>query len=149
MEKVDIYLYSNVKSIKGQGFGVYVLEAPDIPLKEGSNPKPGIVSLEGTKLNCVLTLLKCALERIRRPSNLHIYTDDVALYGDLINNLPIWIESNWITKRGTEVKNKELWLQIWGMLKCHVYEVELSKDHKFYKWQQFEAERRKNGNHKN
>ena len=142
MEKVNIYLYSSVKSINGQGIGVYVLEAPDIPFKEGSNPKPGIVSLEGQRLKCVLTLLKCTLKHIRRPSNLHIYVDDVALYGDLINNLPIWEQNMWITKRGTEVKNKDLWIQIYEMLKCHIYEVELSKTHKYYSWQQFEAERR-------
>lgn len=143
MEKVNLYIYSSIKSVKGSGIGIYILEAPDIHPEKGSNVLTQGVPLEGTRQYCVLALLKCALTRLRRQSDLHIYVDDIALYGDLINNLPIWVENMWITKRGTPVKYKDLWIQVCDLLKYHEWEVEHSKEHKYYKWQQFEAERRR------
>jgi len=143
MEKVNLYLYSSVKGVKGSGIGIYILEAPDIESTDKrSNTLTKIVNVEGTRMRCLLTESKCALERFRRPANLHIFVDDEALHRVFISDLQKWHDNNWRTVRGTEVKNRDLLEDIYDMLKCHVYEVEYSKDHKYYSWQQFEAERR-------
>lgn len=150
MEKVNIYLYSSIRGRKGTGAGVYVLEAPDIePTEKRSNVSTKIIDVEGTKSQCQLYVMKSALERLRRPSNLHIFVDDNLFLREVIEFLPKWSTNGWKTTMGTEVRNIELWQQIWELLHCHVYELEYSKDHQYYKWQQAEAERRAHGTDKN
>lgn len=146
MEKVNIYLYSSIRGRTGNGIGIYILEAPDVtPTEKKSNILTQVIDVEGTKSKCQLLVMKSALKRFKRPSNLHIFVDDNLLLREVIEFLPRWNSNGWKTTMGTEVRNKELWQQVWELLKCHVYELEYSKDHKYYKWQQFEAERRMNG----
>ena len=145
MEKVNIYLYSSIRGRTGNGIGIYILEAPDVtPTEKKSNVLTRMIDVEGTKSKCQLLVMKSALERFKRPSNLHIFVDDNLLLREVIEFLPKWIENGFKTTMGTEVRNKELWQQVWDLLRCHVYELEYSKEHKYYKWQQFEADRRAN-----
>ena len=145
MEKVNIYLYSSIRGRTGTGKGIYILEAPDVvPTDQKSNSLANVVDVEGTKTQSQLYVMKSALERLKRPSNLHIFVDDHLFIREVIEFLPKWISNGWKTTMSTEVRNREQWQQVWDLLQCHVYELEYSKDHKYYKWQKYEAERRAN-----
>ncbi len=60
-----------------------------------------------------------ALENIKRPSALKIFTDSTYLKNGFTLWLPRWQKNGWKTSENKPVKNKELWLRILDLTRDH------------------------------
>lgn len=54
-----------------------------------------------------------------------------------------WKENGWKTVKGREVKHKDLWQQLDGLLQEHEVHIHCQEEHSFRKWMQTEVERKR------
>ena len=105
-----------VKSKIG-GIGVYIPSTGE-RLSEGFK--------DTTNNRMELTAILKALQAIKEPSDIVIYSDSKYCIDGASSWVKSWVKSDWITSSGTVVKNKTLWEKL----------IELKKFHKrvIFKW---------------
>jgi len=69
-----------------------------------------------------LTAAIKALEALKRPCQVKIYTDSRYLKDGVTKWLPRWLQNNFRTSRGKKVKNQDLWEKLAGLLNRHEIE---------------------------
>ncbi|WP_415912847.1 RNase H family protein [Neptuniibacter sp. QD37_11] len=71
-----------------------------------------------------------AIEALPSGVEVRIYTDSEYLYKNFIRSRKKWVENNWKTQSGSEVANKDLWLQLMAaMFKLSRFRWELTDRH--------------------
>lgn len=104
---VQIYVYAQVADGgKSGGWGVLIVT------------KDGETVLSGNENNTSgnqLVLLGCAraLERLRTPQNIAVYSDSEYLINGMSKWLAGWMKKGWKTASGDPVKNQELWKRLY------------------------------------
>ncbi|MDA9108773.1 ribonuclease HI [Candidatus Pelagibacter sp.] len=60
-----------------------------------------------------------ALQEIKEPQPIEIYTDSQYVKLGITDWVHKWIKNNWLTSKKEPVKNKELWMQLYELNKSH------------------------------
>ena len=60
-----------------------------------------------------------ALEALKRPCRVHVYTDSNYLKNGITSWMPTWRKRGWRTAGGKPVKNQDLWLELEALTKRH------------------------------
>ena len=60
-----------------------------------------------------------ALQEIKEPQPIEIYTDSQYVKLGITDWVYKWIKNNWLTSKKEPVKNKELWMQLYELNKSH------------------------------
>ena len=109
MTRVNIYTYTTIKGPRKQaGAFAYILEME-------TDKDPATLSKiqmlpKVTQNQAELTVLAAALQRIKKPCVLSIYTDCKHVAAAFEKNwIDSWKENGWINARGKPVGNREEW----------------------------------------
>ena len=60
-----------------------------------------------------------ALQEIKEPQPIEVYTDSQYVKLGITDWVHKWIKNNWLTSKKEPVKNKELWMQLYELNKSH------------------------------
>lgn len=60
-----------------------------------------------------------ALEQIKEPCKINLYTDSKYVKGGITEWIKKWLKNNWKNSSNTTVKNKELWMRLLEATKIH------------------------------
>jgi len=60
-----------------------------------------------------------ALQEIKEPQPIEIYTDSQYVKLGITDWVHKWVKNNWLTSKKEPVKNKELWIQLYELNKSH------------------------------
>ena len=60
-----------------------------------------------------------ALEALKRPCRVALYTDSTYLRSGIMEWLPVWRRRGWRTASGKPVKNQDLWLELAAQTERH------------------------------
>lgn len=105
-------------SVKWYG---YVLECT----QGGSTwTKEGFGTVTGTYHKATLAALADALQRFRRPCEIHIYTEDSFALNMLGRNLAPWAGNGFLSSRGEPVANGAEWKRVWEESRGHTLVAE-------------------------
>lgn len=118
MQQVDIFLVisSRSPSRTKKAWYQYILICGRHRIEE----KEDVQGVSGHRL--LLMCAVAALKRMRLPSMITIHTDSHYLAD---NRLTDWEKSGWKRADGKELKNKDLWQQMSGLLKPHAVRFRL------------------------
>lgn len=119
MYQVRIYIQAKKPPQRSQGVYGYRLETVG---KDGRLHEKEVYDIEEqiTAYQLVLVAMCRALEELKSPCEIEIYTDSLHLRGNYQNNLRSWIQNGWINAKGEPVANKELWKQMEELARPHV-----------------------------
>ena len=104
---------------RGKGQADAVLEAV---LDNGTTiPKHYIMAKEDiTMQRLELISVIGALKRMKRSAQITIYTDSKDICTNVRKGyIDNWIENGWVTKKGKDIKNKDLWQQLAASMREH------------------------------
>lgn len=141
MKKVNIYTRTSFSGIKKQsGVGLYILE---MPTEKGPATLQGSVKLEDMTQNAAeLTVIREALKRLKEKVEIDIYTESTyAAAGWTEEWIETWKKNDWLTAKGKEVSNRELWQEIDEMLKGNLFRFHTEEPHPYRKWLKDEVKR--------
>lgn len=143
MQSVNIYLETNIKGLKQtKGYISYVLE-----YKCGNGTiatREEFIRLYNTTANqAYLQACIQAMERLNKPCEVNIYCGSSYLVNAVNNRwLFDWKKNNWKNAKGADVKNIELWQQLYKMCIKHNNTFILVDKHQYSHWQQEEIKKR-------
>ena len=129
---INIYIESNFKGVKGKVDYGYVLEwerpGKDIITREFFG------MIEDTRNRTFLKLVIEAMDRIKKPEELHLYVNCDYVSGNAARKLPEdWLLNGWIKGNGEEVKNSDLWNEL--LKRAETLKPEWHKGrHKYSEW---------------
>lgn len=74
-----------------------------------------------------------AITRMTEKCILTIYTESEYLYKGLAEPgyIEQWVRTGWKTAKGTEVKNRDKWQKLMGLLQGNMYKLELKKNNAY------------------
>lgn len=137
---VNIYTITSAKSPKSHvAMVIYTLETQT---SKGPADVTREEQVEATANEAALLAVIKALEHIKAPCTLHIYTESRFVTSG-IGWMTGWKENGWKTVKGQEVKHKELWQQLDELLQEHEVHIHCQEEHSFRKWMQMEVERKR------
>lgn len=140
MKEVSIYIDTMGTIRPSTGYWAYVIGTM-------VNDEEKTVMDFGEEVEATLNFLQLmalfrALERMRKPSHITVYTDRDYLAGVINGNyLDIWAGNGWNTSKGKPVKNAEIWKEIWQQSMEHELEVKVVESHPYRQWQQSEMKK--------
>lgn len=139
MKEIRLYLYSTIKGGRaGKGAYTYVLETD---AENGPVTLSKTEAVEGmTAHKAELISFIAALKRICKKSRLVIYTDSYYLAVNTRDCLTSWEKNDWKTAKGTTVKHKEEWQEIYSLIQIHSFRFEITSGHSYYLWMKRESE---------
>lgn len=115
---------------------MYVLETM---WKQETRTKTGYESLIGqTEHQAQMIGLSLALTQLKQKCKLEIYTDCDYLVVGLTNWVEQWKANNWITAKGADVANKDMWVLMLKLLNGHEYTLHYKKPHAYRDWMENE-----------
>ncbi len=85
--------------------------------------------LETTNNRMELTAAATALEALKRPCQVRIYTDSEYLKNGITRWHQGWVRKNWRSASGDPVKNMDLWQRILDVCKIHQIEWHWVRSH--------------------
>ncbi len=122
--RVTIYTDGGADPNPGPGgWGVVLFHDASGRLKELSGGEP-----QTTNNRMELTAAIRALEALKEPCAVHLYTDSEYLQRGITEWLPDWIARDWKRKRG-ELQNEDLWRRLAALLSEHNITWEWVKGH--------------------
>lgn len=139
MQHVNIYTASGIRSPRaGNGKAGYILEMKTE--KEPVTLTKTAEILNATANQSELRILIMALARLTKKCSLTIYTESGYVAAG-IEELSRWQENGWKTSRGTDVANKEEWLETAELLNGHAVSV-TTENHEYRAWLRSEVTRK-------
>lgn len=139
MQHVNIYTASGIRSPRaGSGKAGYILEMKTE--KEPVTLTKTAEILNATANQSELRVLIMALKRLTKKCSLTIYTESSYVAAGL-ESLPQWQKNGWKTSRGTDVANKEEWLETGEILNGHTFSV-TTENHEYRAWLRNEVTRK-------
>ena len=145
MDKVNIYMLTTIKGPRRRdGIGGYILECERKP--EPATLTDFIKIENEAEGGAEVTLLAAALQRIKKPCTLSIYTDSQYIKTALTAGwLEAWTKNGFKNARKEEIPLAEKWQEIAKRLNaCELREVKLRQQHSYRTYMERETERRKN-----
>ena len=148
MDKVNLYFYTTVRGPGTKsGTYTYILEfatekGPATLTKQGTLE-------EVTEHKADLTVLCMALERLKKPCEVTIYTESRYLQNGIEHWMEGWRAYGWINARGNPVANREEWEKAAELLGRHACCFRTGQKHSYREWiiretEEKEKERRVN-----
>lgn len=150
MDKVNIYLYTTIKGPGArEGSYTYILE---YITQKGPVTLTKQDSIAATENRAHLLIMIKALERLKHPCELEIYTDSEYIRSGALKWTKDWERRGWVTAKGRPVANKEEWQQASELLSRHLVAFCIGEMHSYREWivadtEKREKERRDAGKH--
>lgn len=145
MYRVNLYTMANARGFAaGRAALGYVLECISVADESVvGEPCADIKVLDDiTRQQAELMALIYALRRMRRASDIEIYTESSYVADGIIRWADTWQTNEWKKADGREISNKREWMELIRLLKPHNYTVRLREEHKFREWLKTETERK-------
>lgn len=143
MKELNIYLESGIKGPhRRNGVVGYVIEWRT---EKGPVTLTNFVYIEDAAENrATLCGLTAALARIKENCILNIFTSSNYLYRgfEIEKRVDKWRENGWKTAQGTEVKNKDKWLEVLNLANGSMCTYRLNEKNEYSEWLAREAEKR-------
>lgn len=140
MDRVNLYIYTTVKG-PGTKSGTYTYLLEYITEKGPATlTKQGTLE-DATENQAHLRTLRKALERLRKPCEIVIYTDSRYLKQGAEVWMKGWINTGWINARRKPVANREEWEPVAELLEKHLATFRVGIDHSYRNWIQTETEK--------
>lgn len=131
MKRVNVYISISPASIRKskKRYG-YVMECiiDDYP-----ETRDGFGECEETYNGAVLRTINEALQRMKWPCEIHIYTENTFVLDMMKNNLALWARNGFVTSKGEPLKNQEEWMKLWQQPMKHYLVAEPGR-HQFAEW---------------
>lgn len=123
--KVDIYIAGNNPQPKAEERWMgYLIQAEGYGRR---GERCGAESLDATSYKATIMMIISVLDHFTRPADITMHIENGWIVGNLIrtkqadksmkNQLELWQENGWQTKRGTTVKNKDDWQRLYNKLR--------------------------------
>lgn len=150
MDKVNIYMYTTIKGPRvREGSYTYILE---YMTEKGPVTLTKQDSITATANRAHLLIMIKALERLKHPCELEVYTDSEYIRSGALKWLKDWERRGWMTKKDRPVANKEEWQQTSELLSRHLVTFCIGETHSYREWivadtEKREKERRDAGKH--
>lgn len=139
MREVNLYTASGIRSPRaGSGTAGYILEV--MTQKGPATLTKTAEILNATANQSELRILNMALARLKEKCSLTIHTESQYVAAG-IEELSRWQENGWKTSRGTDVANKEEWLETAELLNGHAFSV-TTENHEYRAWLRSEVTRK-------
>lgn len=106
------------------GWGVVLIHEATGTVKELSGS-----ALETTNNRMELTAAISALEALKKPCQVTLYTDSLYLKKGITEWLPKWIAKGWKRGRGKEIENLDLWQRLAKTIEPHSIDWQWIKGH--------------------
>lgn len=138
MKHVDIYITHNLASIKSiRADYVYVICA-ETPKGEATLVEFG-TDWDTTVNKINLSALESALGHFHSPAEITVYTDSPTLAGAFnCGNIKKWRENGFMTAKGKELVNADLWQQVAGQARRHIINAIHTRHHQYTNWAEAE-----------
>lgn len=140
--QVEIYTETSIRSPRKQtGYFGYILvyrperkeDATVSDIKERSDVTPNEIELMA---------LICAMKRLNRPCEVRLIQSNKYIQNMVTSgNLARWQENGWMTAKGEEIKNKDLWQQLSELMERHI--TTWTDDTGYQQWLIREVQKRK------
>ena len=143
MFEVNIYIETSYRGLKPKG-GYYwaIVECQTSKGPVEVDRKGYVPDANGNRLEVIA--LEQALETLKKPCNITIYTDSTYLYRAFSQDwISKWKSNDWQTCSGEPVKNEDIWKKIAEKMTLHSATTRLSEDHSYKKAMKFEMEKKK------
>ena len=143
MYQINLYLETSIKGIRSTvGWYGYLLEWMD------SKGKPHTISDFGyesgvTPNQLVMKTFCMALDRLKKDSEITVFTDSLYLRSSYTKYLQAWRENGWKSAKGETVKNLTLWQQVDKKTRRHVVTFSTDYQNPYKSWMVSEIQRRK------
>lgn len=83
-----------------------------------------------------------AVERVRKASKIHAYTDSAYLKTAFLRDyISKWEARNWVTSTGESVKNTRDWRNLAEVIKNHEIEIHFKEKHTYQEWMEWEGKK--------
>lgn len=129
---VNIYIHQTIKGPKKQeGVGIYVLEAIT---PQGPVTKTFKETVEASENEAWMRVLGSALKHMTLPSDLNLFFDSQWLGAAVESWLPQWRENDYMSAKGTKIKNAEVWEEIGTALALQNVTVKVGVTHEYRNW---------------
>lgn len=140
--KVDCYVEQTTRAFRKMDRGIgFVLECMvhDVPMTRN-----GFSTVKATAHAAELTAITAALERMTKPSNITIHTEDlyVLKYLDMIDEVAA---GGFRKADGSPLNNRDLWVKVYDLSKPHKITA-AAGSHEYSGWIRSELSRRGLGN---
>jgi ribonuclease HI len=110
------------------GWAAILLDRASGKVREISGGEPG-----ATNNRMELTAAIRALESLKLPARVHLFTDSLYLRKGITEWLPGWIARGWRRKTG-ELQNEDLWRRLAGLIREHDVRWDWIKGHAGNRW---------------
>lgn len=143
MKEVSVYIASSIRGTwEKDGFiGFTLVYYP--PGQNAPQPrKPEYLEVQRMTANrAELLALIEALSHMTMPCSLTIYTENSYIYTGA-DNLEKWKSAGWLTSKGAEIKNRDLWEKVDKLLHGHLWRVLLKEPNAYTRMLEVELEER-------
>ena len=141
--QVNIYVETDLRSLREQERTVmYLLECRirGVPIT-----KNRMFTISGSLNECILKGLVEALGRVKKPSQITIFTSDSLLLDMILYHLPVWPAQDFRKKNGEEIANRDLWMEFYD--RAHKHNITTHRgEHEYRNWMLSEMHRKKEEN---
>lgn len=141
MDMVNLYTYTTIRGPGTRsGSYTYLLEymtekGPATLTKQGE--------LENvTEYQAHMRILREALERLKKPCEVMVYTDSRYLQRGTEEWLKEWKAAGWMNRKGKPVANREEWEKIAELLGRHLISFQVGAHHSYRGWIRAETEKK-------
>ncbi len=128
MYQVRIYLQARKPPKPGRGFYIYRLEtikkSGELHVSAGEGMEEHI-----TANQLILVAFCRALQELKLPCEVEVFTDSMYLRGSYENYLRSWKENGWINSKGEPVANVTIWKRVLELTGPH--RIRFSKDYQY------------------
>lgn len=140
MWEVSIYIHTLGNIRPSTGYWSYVLETI-VNEKEETKHDFGEESNATLHVLHMMALFR-ALERLKKPCHVTVYTDSNYIAGIINDNLlDVWEDNDWRNSKGKPVKHMEIWKEIWKKSMEHEIGAMVVEKHPYKSWQQRELKK--------
>lgn len=142
MMKVEIYTETSIRSPRKQSghFGYILVYRPEG--KDDATMSDFEKCSDVTPHEIELQAMICAMKRLNRPCEVCFIQSERYIQNMVTSgNLAKWKENGWMSAKGEEVKNKDLWQQLAELMERHT--VTWSEDTGYQQWLIREVQKRK------
>ncbi|MBQ9302058.1 RNase H family protein [Butyrivibrio sp.] len=134
MEKINIYVHTNIKSVKAKAAGLFIWIIEFMTAK-GPATLTGREEITATWKEAELMAIVKALGRLKKPCELTIFTGNVQVAAALHNAwYKKWAESGYTNSKGETIENADRWKELAESIEKHTVLAATSQSHSYTSW---------------
>ena len=143
MKEVNIYTQTKFKGIRKQNVAAgYVISTQT---SKGEATASDIqYLLNETPNQAEIEILISALERMKHPCELTIWTNSFYIQSGIEKWMETWKKNNWCAAKGKEISNADEWKRVEMLLKPHKVKVRVGEEHPYRAWLKSAVENKRN-----